>query len=110
MTSHEYADHLKQAAEFLLSRPEFKTPSITPYVYLGSFWSQKDGFLAAVKACGTVVKEWDATDLKIRTGPNNMITFWIQRSLVCKKVQEEKWECEPLLSPEEEASIEAPAE
>ena len=33
------------------------------------------------------------------------ITMAIPRDKVCRKVQEAKWECEPLLTPEEEAAL-----
>ena len=104
MNSHEYANKLKELAEFLLSRPEFETstdrgPSIYQY-----FWS-KEPFLAAVKALGAGTKEYDSTDLNYSPAAFPYMKVSISRTKVCRKVQEEKWECEPLLSQEEEMQI-----
>ena len=40
MKSHEYAEGMKQAAEFLLSRPEFET-RLDPWMYLGYYYSKE---------------------------------------------------------------------
>lgn len=104
MKSHEYAQKLADTARFLLSRPEFET-EMEPWVYLGNYWTDKDKFLAAVKALGAGVKEWGKDDLTFKVKSPAEIVLSIQRSAVCRKIQEEKWECEPLLSPEEEAQI-----
>jgi hypothetical protein len=106
MNSHEYANKLKELADFLLAKPEFETdagPRISLY-----YWSQKEAFLGAVKALGKGRKEWTARDLDFRPDglPDGVkLLLNIQRESVCRKVQEEKWECEPLLSQAEEAEI-----
>ena len=109
MTSHEYARKLKVTAEFLLSRPEFNLPSYKDSAnsYLGSYYQEKDAFLSAVKALGAVNKSFTGTELKISCSVigGGDIYFDIARSVVCRKVQEEKWECQSLLTPEEEATI-----
>ena len=107
MKSHAYAKAIIQAAEFILSQPEFEVESDKPSLYLGWYWS-KELFLAAVRALGAGKKEYSGSDLKYTTnahGANVWLT--IPRDKVCRKVQEAKWECEPLLSTEEEATLEA---
>ena len=103
-TSHDYARRLQEQATFLLSRPEFETDS-TPH---GFFWfcSDKEKFLAAVKAVGAGKKKF--TDDEVRFSPVDYpdITIYANRNSVCKKVQEAVWECEPLLSAAEEQQIE----
>ena len=107
MKSHAYAKAIIQAAEFILSQPEFDTESGTPGLCLGWYWS-KESFLAVVRALGAGKKEYSDSDLRYTVdthGANIWLT--IPRDKVCRKVQEAKWECEPLLSPEEEATLEA---
>jgi hypothetical protein len=107
VNSHEYAHMLNQLADFLLSRPEFETPNGRKSLYLGSYWDKKEEFLGAVRALGSGKKKWGDHDLDyVVTLPTGIEMYMaVCRSAVCRKVQEEKWECEPLLSPEEEASV-----
>lgn len=98
MTSHEYANRVKEIADFLLSRPEFDTGG-SPHFFL-SFYD-KDKFLLAVKALGTGTKEfttgsWPEVVFK-PTGAEE-IKVSVPRDKVCRKVQDAVWECEPLLS------------
>ena len=104
MKSHEYAQQLKTATDYILSRPEFEMET-TPGIYLGYYWD-KTPFIALAKALGNVEKDYSGTDLKISTKVGD-IKIWasIPRDKVCRKVQEAKWECEPLFTPEEEAQI-----
>ena len=106
MKSHAYAKAIIQAAEFILSQPEFDTETEQPRLYIGWFWS-KEPFLAAVRALGAGKKEYSGSDLRYSVVHGAEITCTIPRDKVCRKVQEAKWECEPLLSPEEEATLEA---
>jgi hypothetical protein len=101
MKSHELAHALIATAEFLLSQPEFATPSKTHSLYLGSYWDDKDALVAMVKAVGTVTKEYNGSDLQVNVDTPVKIWTRINRDKVCRKVQEAKWECEPLLKPEE---------
>lgn len=102
MTSHEAANKLSEMAEFLRSKPEFEIGrALTIYRH---FW-EKESFLAAVKALGSGEKVYDSTDLNFVPAGCPDINISISRNKVCRKVQEEKWECEPLLSQEEEASV-----
>ena len=98
MKSHEYAQKIKEAAEFLLSKEEFEVDS-TPSVMI-FYYSQKTLFLDAVKAVGSGTKKYSSDDL-IFTPGETCLHLYVNRNAVCRKVQEEKWECEPLLSGEE---------
>jgi hypothetical protein len=104
--SHTYARALQEAAEYLLSKPEFETETAGPYIYLGTYYD-KSKFLAAARSLSPLAKEYTETQLKMsRTLPRDAkVHFEIARDKVCRKIQEAKWECEALLSPEEEASI-----
>ena len=105
MKSHEYAKQVIQAAEFILSRPEFEAETTSTTLYLGCFWD-KALFLAAVRALGTGKKEYSGTELRYAVEDHGAkMTMTIPRDKVCRKVQEAKWECEPLLTPEEEAAL-----
>lgn len=105
MKSHEYAKQVIQAAEFIMSRPEFEAKCSSATLYLGWFWD-KAPFLAAARALGTGKKEYSGTDLSYTVEDHGAkITMSIHRDKVCRKVQEIKWECEPLLTPEEEAAL-----
>lgn len=104
--SHDYARALQEAAEYLLSKPDFKTVVSGAYLYLGTFYS-KDEFLAATRSMGALAKEFTDTQLKVKhvLPKGAELYFEIARDKVCKLVQRAKWECEPLLTPEEEASF-----
>jgi hypothetical protein len=113
MKSHEYANKLKELADFLLSRPDFDTKTDSLYQSFW-FWQAKEPFLAAVRALKPGEKKYgEDTDrdslLFYPAGLPEGITLElrVQRALFCRKVQEEKWECEPLLSAEEEAQMDA---
>jgi hypothetical protein len=107
LSSHEYADRLSRLANFLRSRPAFDTGRYQFNDFLW-FYGDKEKFLTAVRALGAGDKEVVGTDLRFRPrhGIEN-VDFYVEvnRDQVCRKVQDEKWECEPLLSPEEEASL-----
>jgi hypothetical protein len=106
MKSHEYAKKLQEIAQFLLDKPEFETHS-DPKIHL-FFWSNKEEFLTAVRCVGAGRKEWGKSDLDfIPAGlpADAKLILNISRSSVCRKIQDEKWECEPLLSSDEEAQM-----
>lgn len=112
MTSHEYADRMIALAEFLKNRPEFKIPIRDPYAHF-DYFSDKQNFLDAVRAVGAGRKAFkkygkDIEDIQFHpaTPKGTEIVISASRSTVCRKVQEEKWECDPLLSPEEEKLLE----
>lgn len=103
MNSHEYANKLKKIGDFLLARPsvEFDSgPKIL--VYFG--WG-KDKFIAAAKAMGSITKTYKSEDFEVSPVGHPELVLYAARSVVCRKVQDEKWECEPLLSQAEEAEI-----
>jgi hypothetical protein len=111
LNSHEYARKLQALADFLLSRPEFDTQTD---IIDGSFWywSDKEKFLAAVRALTPGRKEYgegterDALYFYPSGVPQGTkLRLRVERALFCRKVQEEKWECEPLLSPGEERQL-----
>jgi hypothetical protein len=101
MTSHELALAMISTAEFLLAHPEFATPGETHSLYLGSYWDDKDSLVAMVRALGTVKKSYDGSEIQIDVDAPLRIWTRINRDKVCRKIQEAKWECEPLLMPEE---------
>ena len=102
MKSHEYANRLNALAEFLLSKPEFEFDS-EPMLF--QHYYDKEPFLDAVRALGAGSKEYSETELIFRPSEHNELRIYINRDKVCRKVQQEKWECEPLLSPDEEAQV-----
>lgn len=106
MDSHQYADRMIALAEWLKSRPVFETgwSEFTERFY---FWSNKDNFLAAVKAVGAGTKEFKEDEIIFQpvTPEGTALRIKATRSTVCRKVQEEKWECDPLLSPDEEKQL-----
>lgn len=105
MTSHEYANRLKEIAEFLLSRPAFEVANM-PLVL--QMYYDKDKFLAAALSLGSGKKEFtDGSWPEVKFFPDACpeIRLSIPRDKVCRKVQDVVWECEPFLSPEEEATL-----
>lgn len=97
MTSHEWAIELNKTANLLLSKPEVEMET-NPYVF--AWFYDKERFLSAVRAFGQGKKQFTEHDFKFSVD-GTVLTMTIARSKVCRKVQEEKWECEPLLSEEE---------
>lgn len=107
-TSHEWAKKLRETAEKLASCPEVHLSSLArASIY---FWNgDKEKFLAAVRALkpGRKIIEKDY----VRFIPDGTILeLYIDRNAVCHKVQEAQYECEPLLSPQEDAEMEATAD
>lgn len=108
MTSHEYAAQLHEIAAFIESRPVFEMPDYTTKAWDRiQFFSDKDKFLAAGRAIGSFTKEFDRDDiLLIHALPSGAhIDLVAARNLVCRLVKEAEYECEPLLTPEEEKSL-----
>jgi hypothetical protein len=101
MNSHEYAEKMKEVANTLLGRPAFDTgrEQITEVFW---FWD-KDEFLAAAKAIGAGRKEVSGTEFHFyMTSPeNSKVGITIARDKVCTKIQEEVWECQPMLTQKE---------
>jgi hypothetical protein len=104
MTSHEYANKLKELSDFLLAKPEFDFYSNSGRIRL-YFGSSKEKFIKAAKALGSVTKTYKDGDIEVAPVDHPIFVLYANRDTVCRKVQEEKWECEPLLSQAEEAEI-----
>lgn len=105
MTSHELAHAMIATAEFLLAHDSFNTPSPSHSLYLGSFWDDKESLIAMVRAVGNVTKSYSQHDLEVRTKTPVEIWTRISRDKVCRKIQDAKYECEPLLTPDDEAAL-----
>lgn len=101
-TTHDLAKQLQETAKYLLKKPKIEIGDL-PRTFL-SFWSAKETFLALVRA--TVPGTKEVSDYNVYFRPRDVaITLSVDRSSVCRKVQDVKWECEPLLSPEEDAEM-----
>ena len=99
MQSHTYAAKLKDLAEFLLSKPEFKVGT-RPYFF--SYQYTKEDFILAVRSLGAGTKEF--TDTQIKFKPTDMpVGGYVEapRDKVCTLVKAAVWDCEPLLSASE---------
>lgn len=97
MKSHEYAKQLKASVDRMLASPEVELDN-TPHVFL--FFYEKEQFLAAARAFGAGKKEYTENEFKY-TPNGTRIIMSIARTKICRKIQEEKWECEPILSEQE---------
>lgn len=108
MNTRKYAEKLRELAAWLDSRPEFATDS-EPMFYMR--YHAKPQFMAAVAALKPGIKKYtDGGYPEVEFHPTSApsdcyIKIVAPRDIACRKIQEEKWECEPLLSPKEEASI-----
>jgi hypothetical protein len=102
-TSHDWARDLQRTAEFLLSKPEVEIDRIPTTV--AWFFSDKVPFLALVRATIPGKKVINGNYVNFYPSGANL-EFTVSRDLVCRKVQDVKYECEPLLSPEEDAEME----
>jgi hypothetical protein len=96
-----------------LGRPQFNLPHYEDGGDRINYFSDKDGFIAAVRAVGGGTKSVSSDDYKITVATGEQaaqLDLVANRDSVCRKVQDEVWECEPLLSKEEESSMtEVPA-
>lgn len=104
MTSHEYAKKLEQLAAALRERPVFSVPTSENQEQYLYYFTSKDDFLAAARALGAGRKEV-SKDYFSFYPKCAKLRVYIERNAVCRKVQEEKWDCESLLSQEEVAAI-----
>jgi hypothetical protein len=107
MDSHQYAELLKQRAEYLLNKDAFELPTYTSEKE--SFWymweSDKPKFLDGVRALGAGEKK--TSDEYVEFWPYNApVRLKINRSVVCKLVKPAEYDCVPLLSQIEEAELE----
>lgn len=105
MTSHEYAQRLKEIADFLLSRPAFATANAPMALQM---YYDKDKFMAAALSLGSGKKKFtDGQWAEVKFCPDGYpeIMLSIPRDKVCRKIQDVVWDCEPFLSAAEEASL-----
>lgn len=108
MTNKEAAQSLRALATVYESlEEETPLPSLTCFAYT------KDQVVRLIKAIGGRFEKdmGDENDehasIKYKSLKIPGFTIWIYRSKVCKLVRREiEWDCEPLLSPEDEAEIE----
>ena len=97
MNSHEYAVKLQKTAELLLSKPEIQMTS-SGEVHM--YHTSKETLLENMKALGSGEKKYSHDYFEFRpTG--TLLLLYSDRSLVCRKIQEVKWECDPIFSTEE---------
>jgi hypothetical protein len=107
-TSHDWARDLQRTAEFLLSRVEVEIGDRTPMT-CGWFFANKEPFLALVRATRPGKKTM--TEYYVNFHPLGAnLELSVNRDEVCRKVQDVKWECEPLLSSAEDVEMEAEAQ
>jgi|SRR5579862_1576293 hypothetical protein len=106
MKSHALAQQLIELGNWMLTRPEFETLNKEHSLYLGNYRGEKEKFISAARSLGSLEKIYDGSEVEIRT-TGAPLELWarVQRNTVCVKVQEEKWECEPLMSDSEIAQI-----
>lgn len=98
MNSHEYAKQLQASVDHILSRPAFELEHSQPHIIL-SFY-EKEKFVNAAKALGSGKKSFHDRDLHYEP-IGTCVVLMIGRDKVCRKIQDVKWECEPLLTGEE---------
>lgn len=105
MNSHEYAKRMKEIAEFLLARPEFPMAH-GPMIF--HTYYEKEPFVAAVKALGSGKKTHTTgmyPEVQFVSTLCPEINIAIPRDKVCRLVREAEYDCEPFLSPEEDAAL-----
>lgn len=107
MTSREIAANLRKLADAYDVDGYLQPPS------LNVFCSAKDDVVNLIKAIGGKFdKDMGRDDdqyasIKYKSLTIPGFTIWIDRSKACKLVRRPiEWDCEPLLSPEDEAEIE----
>ncbi len=109
MRTRELAVELRNFADYLDSRPEFKNETLiffpkTTYgeQYMHMSYDDKPQFVEAVKALGSSTKKYtgDSDYAKLEVQAKDYpLTITIPRDKVCRKVV--KFECDPLFSEEE---------
>ena len=105
-SSHALAANLIALGEWLKSRPEF--PVAWGAAYVHENYTEREQFIAAVKACGSgtkTVREWTTPVMVFKpTLPADQIVLLeIDQSTLCRLIQPAVYDCPPLLAdvPEE---------
>ena len=113
MTSREYAQALKEMADYLDSKDEFQI-GVYSIPFLLVNYGTKETFLAAVRALKPGTKEITeakyGSDSEVRFTPvlpshDFRIRVDVPRDQVCRLIAPAKWDCEPFLSDQEFESI-----
>lgn len=105
-TSHDLAHSLEQTAAWLLSRDPFPVEDFDADTWIYLSFKEKDTFVAAVKAVGTGKKEVDNYYIQFKVDvPGGKIKLSAPRDTVCRLIRPAEYECDPLLSPEEEKNL-----
>ncbi len=112
MTSHEYAKQLRELADKLEAVDEFTLPGHSAILYKDCgietlrYYGDKERFLAAVRSIGNGRKDTSHERDFTFVAFDGLLRVTVNRDAVCrivKPAQPAVYDCEPLLSPEEEA-------
>lgn len=101
MKSHDLANEMRKMADYLSSKPNFNAPS-TATKYLCFY--DKQQFIEAVRALEPGKKEYRDSDLEFNVSAVPIVMS-IPRNRVCVLVSPAVYDCEPLLTTEEESSL-----
>jgi hypothetical protein len=105
-TSHDMARNLQRAAEWLLSRPAFEVSAYWTEARLFATFDEKDRFIAAARALGSFKKEYDSYNINLVAKiPGGDIHLQAPRTTVCRLVRPAQYDCDALLSPEEDQAL-----
>lgn len=105
-TSHDYAKRLREAADFLESRPCFVVPDFDRRVFVCFNYYEREQIIAAVRALGTGKKNFTDDDISFEVVlPCAKIIVNAPRLKVCRLIRPAEYECDPLLSPDEEKEL-----
>jgi hypothetical protein len=99
MTSHRLADKLLSTARLLLMKQDVELPGAEDAKIVVEYYD-KEKFLSVVREMGSGQKDFGSYSFTY-TPDGTILNLQIARSQVCKRIQEEKWECVPLLTPEQ---------
>jgi hypothetical protein len=107
MTSHQYAEELRTLAAELDAIEPFPMPTYDTPGRFSYLWD-KEGFVAAVRACGSGVK--NIKDDSLTFQPRNVsFHLVVERSAVCKLAKPAEWSCEPWLTDEQQVVVDQAA-
>ena len=98
-TSHELAVKLINTAKLLFMRKDIELPEVEGATITVEYYDSEP-FRNAVREMGSGKKDFESYYVKF-TPDDSILTLQVPRNKVCKKIQEEKWECVPLLTPEQ---------
>ncbi len=105
MKNSETAVHLRGLAEVYANTPD-ETPLVEPSTYASVY--TKEAAVALVKAVGGTFKKrllYEGSDTLIYESQKLPgFEVWVPRDKICRKIPA-RYECEPLLSPEEEKTV-----